>query len=104
MNDRQIAIRLLSKAKPGLAEIVIGPWTALARCAETDPEIFFPPKGDPATTARAICRQCPVREDCLGYALDAEEEYGIWGGRDPDERRALRRKNKRAAAKDKGAA
>jgi hypothetical protein len=108
MNNRtgssQIAVRLLSKTKPGLAEALIGPWTARAQCAETDPEIFFPPKGDPATAARAICRCCPVRDDCLVYALDAREEYGIWGGLDPDERRNLRRKKTRSAANRKGAA
>jgi hypothetical protein len=100
----QIVIRLLSKSKPGVAEATIGPWTARAQCAETDPELFFPPKGDPATAARAICRRCPVREDCLAYALDAGEEYGIWGGLDPAERNNLRRQHKRATAKRKGAA
>lgn len=100
----RIAIRLLSKTVPGIAEAAIGPWTRQARCAETGPEIFFPPADDPATRARAVCARCPVREDCLAYALDAGEQYGIWGGLDPRERQNLRRSMKRATAKGKGAA
>lgn len=84
--------RLLAPAIPGLAAALIGPWAARASCAETDPETFFPPHGDPATQARQICARCPVRDDCLAYALDADERFGIWGGLDPDERSKLRRK------------
>jgi WhiB family transcriptional regulator, redox-sensing transcriptional regulator len=73
----QIVIQLLSNTKPGVPEAIIGPWTSRAQCAETDPEVFFPPKGEPATAARAICLRCPVRDDCLAYALGAGEEFGI---------------------------
>jgi len=101
----QIAIRPLATTRPGLAETATGPWTARAQCAGTDPEIFFPAADDPATRARAICRQCPVRQDCLAYALDAQEEYGIWGGLGPRERQQLRRQDKpRPTATSKGAA
>jgi WhiB family redox-sensing transcriptional regulator len=86
------AVRLLAPAALEVAEALIGPWTARASCTETDPGIFFPPHGDPATEARQICARCPVRDDCLAYALDADERYGIWGGLDPDERRSLRRR------------
>jgi WhiB family redox-sensing transcriptional regulator len=101
-----IAVRLLSKTSPALATATIGPWTARARCAETDPEIFFPPADDPAAEARRICAQCPVRGDCLSYALDADEQYGIWGCLDPRERQNLRRRLMApgVAGKTKGAA
>jgi WhiB family redox-sensing transcriptional regulator len=78
-----------------LAATAIGPWAADARCATEDPEIFFPPNDDPARKARQICSMCPVRDECLAYALEAKEEFGIWGGLDPRERRALRRKLRR---------
>jgi hypothetical protein len=99
-----IAVRLLSKTSPALAIATIGAWTACARCAETDPEIFFPPADDPAAEARRICAQCPVREDCLAYALDADERYGIWGGLDPKERQRLRRQQKAQTPKTGSAA
>jgi WhiB family redox-sensing transcriptional regulator len=89
------AVRLLAQALPALATTTIGPWAAQALCAQVDPEIFFPPGDDPATEARRICAHCPVRRPCLDYALAAGEEYGIWGGLDPEERRALRWKLRR---------
>lgn len=105
-NDSSLAAgRRLSETSPTLAITAIGPWAARARCADTDPEIFFPPGDDPATQARQICRQCPVRDDCLDYALDAGEQYGIWGGLDPAERRNLRRRQRvNRASKHEGAA
>ena len=100
-----IAVRLLSRTSPALAITAMGPWAAHARCADVDPEIFFPPGDDPATEARQTCCQCPVRDDCLDYALDAGEQYGIWGGLDPAERRNLRRRQRvNRAAKTEGAA
>lgn len=39
--------------------------------------------------AKAVCVTCPVREECLGYALSAREAHGIWGGLTDVERRRL---------------
>jgi len=61
-----------------------------ALCAETDPEAFFPEKGGSARPAKAVCRDCPVRAECLQYALDHHEYWGIWGGLSYQERRRLR--------------
>jgi WhiB family transcriptional regulator, redox-sensing transcriptional regulator len=33
-----------------------------------------------------------VRQECLAYALTSGQQYGIWGGRDEQERRLLRRR------------
>jgi WhiB family redox-sensing transcriptional regulator len=41
--------------------------------------------------ARAVCEACPVRRDCLAYALSAPELVGIWAGTDERERRRMRR-------------
>ena len=46
--------------------------------------------------AKAVCAGCPVRKDCLEFALDTSQEYGIWGGYDEDERRPLRRQWRRS--------
>jgi hypothetical protein len=45
-----------------------------------------------STRRRAIqiCQRCPVRVECLAYAIDSDEQYGVWGGLTVDERRALR--------------
>jgi hypothetical protein len=63
-----------------------------ALCAQTDPEIFFPSKGDSAKPAKTVCAQCPLIMPCLTFALKNKEEYGIWGGAGTKERRTLRTK------------
>jgi WhiB family redox-sensing transcriptional regulator len=67
-------------------------WQADALCAQTDPEIFFPEKGGSTREAKKICEHCPVRDQCLEYALQNDERFGIWGGLSERERRRLRRR------------
>jgi WhiB family transcriptional regulator, redox-sensing transcriptional regulator len=78
----------------GLAEL-LGPdedWQESALCAQTDPEAFFPDRGGSARVAKAVCQQCPVRSECLGYALAHDERFGIWGGLSERERRKLKKR------------
>jgi WhiB family redox-sensing transcriptional regulator len=65
-------------------------WADRGLCAEVDPDEWFPDKGESSLRAKAICRSCPVRAECLEYALDHQIEHGIWGGLVRDERRRLR--------------
>lgn len=69
-------------------------WQALALCAQTDPETFFPEKarGSSARNAKKICTSCEVRTQCLAYALANNERFGIWGGLNENERRKLKRR------------
>ena len=64
-------------------------WHDLARCAETDPEIFFPEKGESVRPAKRVCAGCEVRAECLQDALDRGERFGVWGGLSERERRVL---------------
>ncbi len=66
-------------------------WQTSARCTAVDPEIFFPERGGSSKAARAVCSKCEVREQCLEYALNNKEQFGIWGGTSERERRGLRR-------------
>ena len=62
--------------------------------------LFFPTrhyKQRDVDAAKAICRQCFVRPECLEYALATREGIGIWGGSTENERRVMRRKRKAAA-------
>lgn len=52
--------------------------------------IFFPETGSGVAQARQLCRRCPVKDDCLDYALEANEHYGVWGGASERERRRMR--------------
>lgn len=67
-------------------------WQTDALCAQTDPEAFFPEKGGSTRDAKRICISCDVRGDCLEYALDNDERFGIWGGLSERERRKLKRR------------
>ena len=66
-------------------------WQERALCAQTDPEAFFPEKGGSTREAKRICVGCEVRPECLEYALDHDERFGIWGGLSERERRRLKR-------------
>lgn len=81
---------------PQPARPSITAWKRLAACADRDPADFFPigkgPEALAATTAaKAVCACCPVRDLCAEFALCTNQEHGIWGGLDEDERRAIRR-------------
>jgi WhiB family redox-sensing transcriptional regulator len=58
-------------------------------CAQTDPEAFYPEKGGTTRAAKAVCGACPVRTECLTYALESGERFGVWGGMSERERRRL---------------
>jgi WhiB family redox-sensing transcriptional regulator len=72
-------------------------WRKRAVCRNVDPELFFPvgTKG-PAllqiAEAKQVCAGCPVMSECREWALESRQEYGVFGGLDEDERRALRRR------------
>jgi WhiB family transcriptional regulator, redox-sensing transcriptional regulator len=66
-------------------------WQDRALCAQTDPEAFFPEKGGSTREAKKVCRACEVRAECLEYALEQDERFGIWGGLSERERRKLKR-------------
>jgi WhiB family redox-sensing transcriptional regulator len=73
-------------------------WRLEAVCAEVDPELFFPERGDRALAAKRICAGCPVRVECLSFALAINEPRGVWGGIAAGERRLLRRRSGRVDA------
>jgi WhiB family redox-sensing transcriptional regulator len=62
-----------------------------ARCVEVDPELFFPEVDSVwrAQAAKNICDKCPVKKECLDYALSNRFRDGIWGGLSPTQRNRL---------------
>ena len=75
-------------------------WRAAAACRACDPDLFFPVSPSGLATerqvaeAREVCARCPVRAECLEFALDTREPYGVWGGLNEDERRTLLRQRR----------
>jgi WhiB family redox-sensing transcriptional regulator len=74
-------------------------WMDYALCAAVpDPDTFFPAKHRKADAARAICRRCPVEDECLAYAQATRTPEGVWGGKSARPRRKMRGDMQRAAA------
>jgi WhiB family redox-sensing transcriptional regulator len=72
-------------------------WRDLAACRDSEPSLFFPigstgPAVDQIAAAKIICTACAVQDDCLQYALESNQESGVWGGYAEDERRRLRKR------------
>lgn len=65
-------------------------WVEDATCRRHEHEDvdFFPAMGDldAVERAKAVCRDCPVWLDCLGFAVVNDIGFGIWGGMTPGER------------------
>jgi WhiB family redox-sensing transcriptional regulator len=79
-------------------------WRELAACRDTDPDLFFPvgttgPAIEQIESAKRVCNECEVREPCLEFALESNQDSGVWGGTSEEERRAIRRQ--RVAARRK---
>ncbi|KAE8130179.1 MULTISPECIES: WhiB family transcriptional regulator [Bifidobacterium] len=72
-------------------------WQHQALCSQTDPEAFFPEKGGSTRDAKRVCAQCEVREQCLQWALEHDERFGIWGGMSERERRRYKRERREQA-------
>jgi WhiB family redox-sensing transcriptional regulator len=66
-------------------------WRHDAACRDTDPEAFFPLTGHSSPMAKAVCGSCEVQDECLDFAMETRQPYGIWGGRSEAERAELRR-------------
>lgn len=71
-------------------------WRLRGRCSSDESGAWFKdPRTPAARTARSVCASCPVQARCLAAALLYGEEYGIWGGLDPEQRAALDRRLQR---------
>jgi len=68
-------------------------WMERGNCKKVNPEIFFPEAGHPNKHAKMICATCPVKSECLEYALQLVgwDVIGVWGGTSGKERRNIRR-------------
>ncbi|NUR01410.1 MAG: WhiB family transcriptional regulator [Streptomyces sp.] len=75
-------------------------WLHVAACRGRDDDLFFPvgssaPALKQTAEAKAICRRCPVTSECLMFAITTGAEFGVWGGLDEYDRRALARRTAR---------
>lgn len=66
------------------------PWTNQAACQGSDPDLWFPERGASTREALTTCRACPVRAECLAYALRWKIDWGVWGGTTVHQRTIIR--------------
>ncbi len=69
-------------------------WMIHARCRGANPTDFFPSDGLGVEAAQRVCIACPVRIECLEYALVNRIEHGVWGGASERERRRILRRRR----------
>lgn len=70
----------------------VGEWADQGLCVNhPNQDLWFPERGASVSEAKAICRACPVQQECLTYAVNNGEKFGIWGGKSERERRRIRR-------------
>ena len=77
-------------------------WRDRAACLDEDPELFFPIGNTGLALlqieeAKAVCRHCEVVDVCLKWAVEFGQDAGVFGGLSEDQRRALKRRDARAA-------
>ena len=80
-----------------IAERVEELWQVKASCRGPQATVFFPPSHSERKderlsrerAAKSICKTCPVRRECLDYAVRIREPHGIWGGLNELERKQL---------------
>ena len=74
----------------------VGEWIEQAACHSAATDLWYDPQTYPE--ARAVCRRCPVQDDCLEHAMSVPERYGMWGGLSPRRREKLAAERRRDAA------
>jgi WhiB family redox-sensing transcriptional regulator len=77
-------------------------WRIGAACKDTDPDLFFPIGAtgsaiEQIDDAKAVCGSCSARVECLDFALETNQDSGVWGGLSEEERREIRRARRRLA-------
>lgn len=80
---------------PTAARAAPAGWASQGACLDSDPDLFFPiaasgPGLQQIAQAKAVCACCPVRRECLQYALATHQVHGVWGGTSEEERQPPR--------------
>jgi WhiB family redox-sensing transcriptional regulator len=81
-------------------------WRSRAACRGDNAVYFFAPshferkpeKDFREGMARSLCRSCVVRQECLDYSIEVEENHGIWGGLNELERKRILRRRRAESA------
>ncbi|QVJ03025.1 WhiB family transcriptional regulator [Nocardiopsis eucommiae] len=81
-------IRTAPRGSVAIADTTTWQWQDDAECRFEDIDLFFDPTMQ--EQAKEVCSWCPVRSECLDYAISRPEKYGTWGGLGEEERDKVR--------------
>ena len=70
-------------------------WIRRANCRGLKTNMFYPRRYESEKPAKSVCAGCSVRDECVNYALEQHDRFGIWGGLNDKQRSSLRRKRNR---------
>jgi WhiB family redox-sensing transcriptional regulator len=98
ITHRRAAARAASLSEVLGIDVQATEWMRDGLCAQTDPDAFHPEPGESLRPAKSVCLVCPVRTECLVYALEYNEQHGVWGGTSARERQAMLRRSNEVAA------
>lgn len=79
---RQAADTLTLIARGGLSGQPSPDWRQRANCQGSDTNLFYSLNAEDKYLAQTSCGGCPVKQECLEYAVSSNERYGVWGGVD----------------------
>ena len=65
------------------------PWAVYSSCREAEPEVFFASTRADERAAIAVCNTCAVADQCIEFAIETRERFGVWGGTNERERRRM---------------
>ena len=66
-------------------------WMDRAACAQVGGDMWYPEQGESVEPAKQVCARCPVKAECLDFALETGDRWGVWGALSDRQRRAVRR-------------
>lgn len=96
MQRRKLRERLEQPERPD--------WMAKGSCLDHHPDLWYSDTGNAMQRAKGICAGCPSRKSCLEWAIETNEQWGIFGGHTRQERVNLKRRIDHQARKKAGEA
>ena len=67
----------------------VRPWAVFSACKGEDASLFFAATRADERAALAVCDTCTVADECLEFALETLERFGVWGGTNERDRRKM---------------
>ncbi|MGV0814313.1 WhiB family transcriptional regulator [Mycolicibacterium boenickei] len=85
----------MSAPEMGVAPVTCEERLPAVPCHIGNPDLWFAESPVDLEQAKALCADCPIRNECLAAALERQEPWGVWGGEILDRGTIVARKRPR---------